>query len=207
MRRVFLVLLLFSFAVIPIFSQTNNHPPKAAPIKPPEAGPPTIRGLKLGMTADELLAVFHAANDIRGQLQHANGYPHFGLLQLVLEPGDEATRERFKGIAACFVMFFDGHVSSIFIRYASFPQGADWYNIDTLITKFSEAFGLPEASKWEVEPDNDQTKLFKGNGFTVHVSITGGGSVGLYDSVIDGPAQAKERSAAYHEERRRAFKP
>lgn len=207
MNRVLFALLLFTFAVVPTFSQTNNHLSKAPSSAAPEVQLPSIRGVKLGMTADELLTVFHAANDIKGQLPKANGYPHFGLLQVTLEPGDEAARERLKGISGCWVHFFDGHISSISVTYSSFPQGADWNDVDGLITKFSETFGLPDASKWEVDPNDSQIKLFKGRGFSVRVTIAGGGSIEIRDTAIDAQAQVKDRAAAYHEERRRAFKP
>lgn len=205
MRRVLLVVLLFTAAVVPTFSQTNNHPVKAAANPDPHA--PAFRGFKLGMSVDEMLATFHDVTDIKTQLQKADGFPNFGLLQIRLSPADEAARERLKGLAGCWISFFDSHINAIYVSYPSFPEGADWANVDSLIMKFAEAFGLPEVSKWEVDPNSSHGKLLNGSGFQARVSITGGGSLEFHDTAKDVMQLVRERTAAYHEEKRRAFKP
>jgi hypothetical protein len=207
MNRVLFVGLLFTLAFTPAFSQTKNHPSKASANSVLVAQPPTVRGLKLGMTADELLAVFHDANDIKAKLARANGFPAFGALQVALQPADESAKEQLKGTEGIWLSFFDGRISSISIRYPPFPEGPDWTNVDALIMKFSESFGLPEASNWLAEPNDSQSKVLTGSGFVVRVTINGSASNFVRDTSTDSQRLVRERSAAYHEEKRRAFKP
>src|SRR4030095_8596930 len=144
MNRLFLATLLFVIASVPAIGQTNNHPGKSS-ASFTEVRQPVIRGVRLGMTVDELLAVFHDTSDIKAHLEKAKGYPSFGYLRVSLQAADDATRERLKGTADFAVNFFDGHIYMIQVRYPAFPEGAYWNDVDALVAKVAEALNLPDA--------------------------------------------------------------
>jgi hypothetical protein len=206
MNRLFLATLLFVIASVPAFSQTNNHPLKpSASLN--EVRSPAIRGVRLGMTADEFLAVFHDANNIKAYVEKSKGYPSFGYLRVSLQAADESARERLKGTEEFAVNFFDGHIYSILVRYPAYPEGVYWNDVDALVEKFAEAFNLPDLRHWVTDPADSKVKLFTGNGFVVRASIMGGGSIEVRELGVDLQGLIKQRTDAYHEERRKAFKP
>jgi hypothetical protein len=70
-----------------------------------------VRGIKLGMTIDEVFAVFPGgANDdgIKLDIARADGYPRFGMADMVFNPQNYSTRDRFTGIDSLSFIFFDG---------------------------------------------------------------------------------------------------
>src|SRR5437588_12290684 len=74
----------------------------------------SIRGVKLGMTTDEVFALFPgAAEEPQNQssLQRAAGFPSFGLAHLVVTPDrDAVNKNNFKGLESYFMTLFDGKV-------------------------------------------------------------------------------------------------
>ena len=102
MNRLFLATLLFVIASVPAFSQTNNHPLKPSATLS-EVRQPVIRGVRLGMTADELLSVFHDTNNIKAYVERSKGYPSFGFLRVSLQAADDAPeREAPKNLQSTF---------------------------------------------------------------------------------------------------------
>jgi hypothetical protein len=161
------------------------------------------------MTADELLAVFHDTNNIKAYVEKSKGYPSFGFLRVSLQAADDAARERLKGTEEFAVNFFDGHICSIYVRYPSYPEGVYWNSVDALVAKFAEAFNLPDVRSWVTDPGDGNVKLFTGNGFVVRASTSGGGggSIDVHDLGVDLQGVIKQRTTAYQEEKRKAFKP
>jgi hypothetical protein len=206
MNRLFFATLLFVIASSPGFSQPNNHPLKPS-ASPSEVRQPVIRGVRLGMTADELLAVVHDANDIKAGVEKSKGFPSFGYIRVSLQPADDTARERLKGTAEFAVNFFDGHIYSIQVRYPPYPEGVYWNDVDVLVAKVAEAINLPDVRSWVAETTDGNTKLFTGNGFVVRVSIRDGGSIEIRDLGVDLQGLLRQRTIAYQEEKRKAFKP
>jgi Domain of unknown function (DUF4177) len=139
---------------------------------------PTIRGLRLGMSADELLSLF-AANDmskrqVEAALKNAGLAPNYGLTTFTLSPRDSTmmeVKERFVGVSFFRFTTFDGRVVEIQVNYErGDPSLYPSWTIDELTAKVSFAFGLPRANYWEPPSSDDQRKL-KCKGFEVEAAI------------------------------------
>src|SRR5687767_891314 len=64
---------------------------------------PAIRGLKLGMTAEQLLSVFPESPqraEFKQAIEKAQGYPNYGYARLYFQPmfSPAAVKDRFAGI-------------------------------------------------------------------------------------------------------------
>lgn len=171
---------------------------------------PEIRGVKLGMKIDEVLALFpgSAENEyIKPAIGEADKFPRFGLVRIVVTPESYPTRDRFAGITMFEFTFFDGRVREYDVQYASPPSAPSWKNVDEWITKLADTFKLPPATDWAPEPNLTSQKSLKCDGFQLkaaNVNLRGQLSV----SILDSPLKAQqERRAAYEERLRKEFEP
>jgi hypothetical protein len=128
---------------------------------------PTIRGLRLGMNADELLSVVAPNNNSKIQaetaLKNAGLAPNYGLATFSLSPRNAAmmeVREKFAGIRDLNFKTFDGRVVEINVTYnMRSPDLYPSWTIDEWTAKVSSAFSLPGSNYWEPSPGNDERKL------------------------------------------------
>jgi hypothetical protein len=203
-------ILLFGFlllSAISTYSQADNSPQQCT-LKLSQA--PAVRGVKLGMTVDELLPLFPVNSDsagIKDTLARAEGYPQLGGIGFGINPSNWENKERFAGITDYYFYVFDRRVVSFTVRYHRFPDGARWKNPDDLIQRFSDAFHLPGPKDWVPDRSTSPitTEKLKCDGFEVTVSGGDQGSIGFYTNSWEGIR--KERVAAFEEQKRREFKP
>lgn len=134
---------------------------------------PDIKGLRLGMTSDEVLAGFPGSRDdveVRSDLSRP---PQYGGTRFIIRPDKFGLKEKFAGIKKVTFTFFDGRVSAINAGY----DGPEWKNVDEFVARFSEGKVLPPADAWEASPGMDtQLKTLKCSGF--EISIFAGGQGG-----------------------------
>jgi len=172
----------------------------------------SIRGVKLGMTTDEVFALFPgAAEEPQNQssLQRTAGFPSFGLAHLIVTPNRDAiNKNNFKGIESYSITLFDGKVVQFDVFYQgsnSTPRGPQWPNTDTLISKFSESYHLPGPGDW-VDRDGG-TKILTCAGLDF---IVFGGSY-AHASLVQSPPswrdEIKKRQLAFEDKLRSEFKP
>ena len=169
---------------------------------------PAVRGVRLGMTVDELLPMFPGSSDsvaIKQALSSAEGYPQFGEGQFGIDPSNWGNKERFSGINAYYFDVFDRRIVGLTIQYPRFPQGPRWQDPDDLVRRFSESFHLPGPKDWAPEQGDSNRKKLKCDGFEVRVTAGDQSSVGFYYSGWEGTR--RERLAAFDEQKRRDFKP
>ena len=172
---------------------------------------PTLRGVRLAMGAEQLLALFPESSSTRNAIASADGHPHYGVASLFFQPPflPSPAKERFAGIDSIGITLFDGSVTEVRMEYAgptSHPiRGPAWRNVDDFITKLSEAYALPPAKDWFER--SQLAKTLQCTGFTLTASIENGrGSITLrsntrYDATV------RQRVLADEERRRREFKP
>jgi hypothetical protein len=118
---------------------------------------PSIRGLRLGMSADELLSLLAFNNDSRlpveTALKNAGLAPNYGLATFRLSPRDSTmmeVREKFAGINSFSFTTFDGRLVEINVTYSRrSPDLYPSWTIDEWTTKISSSFSLPGANYWE----------------------------------------------------------
>lgn len=171
---------------------------------------PAVRGIKLGMSVEEMLALFpgSAAEDgIKLAVSKADNSPHFGVVGIDIVPSRYSTKERFAGIGNYNFVFLDGRVAQYEVYYQGPPNGPTWRNIDDFIARIADAFQLPAAKDWTALAYNPLTKELKCDGFQLWASnATLNGR--LMVATVDAPFKIqKERAAAFEEKARRAFRP
>ncbi len=128
---------------------------------------PTIRGLHLGMSADELLSLFAPDNNSKFQvetaLKNASSVPNYGLATFTLSPSNATVmevKEKFAGIDYFSFKTLDGRVVEMNVTYnMNRPDLYPSWTIDEWTAKVSNSFSLPGANNWEPSPSNYQRKL------------------------------------------------
>lgn len=128
---------------------------------------PSIRGLRLGMSADELLSLLAFNNNSRlpveTALKNAGPAPNYGLATFTLSPRDSTMmeiREKFAGINSFSFTTFDGRLVEIHVTYSRrSPDLYPSWTIDEWTSKISSSFSLPGANYWEPSLSNDQRTL------------------------------------------------
>jgi hypothetical protein len=173
---------------------------------------PSIRGLRLGMSADELFSFFPGGTFNRNALM-SRDEPTFGVGRLafsVSSLSSQQTRERFDAIELINIVLFDGRLAELKLNYTgpnSQPKkGPYWRGVDDLVTILSEALRLPPAKNWV---DRDQlSKILRCTGFVLTASLDNGGSGSIalriataYEDTV------RQRTLADEERKRREFKP
>jgi hypothetical protein len=171
---------------------------------------PAVRGIKLGMSVEDLLALFpgSAAEDgIRLAISKADNYPNFGVVRMDIIPSRYSTKERFAGINHYNFVILDGRVAQYEVQYLPAPQGPTWRNIDDFIARIADAFQLPAAKDWTAQAYNPSTKELKCDGFQLwasNVNLNGR----LMVATVDAPFKIQEeRAAAFEAKARRDFRP
>ena len=123
---------------------------------------PEIRGIRLGMTTEQLLGLF--AEDINRQsimqaVKESKKVHNYGVGRFDLRADREAPNPRFTGVNYITVELLDERVTSFHIAYA----GPEWNTVDEFVAKLSGALRLPSDS-WEPE---GESRLMKCDGFVV----------------------------------------
>jgi hypothetical protein len=123
--------------------------PQKSKCKMTLAQAPTIRGLRLGMTSDELFAIFPAnereETDRAQQLKSAELHPHYGYASFQFDPSQYATGDRFTGISSLKFGLFDRKVVYLSATYSNMPILDRMGQVMEIIIR---QFGLPEFKAW-----------------------------------------------------------
>jgi hypothetical protein len=218
MSRIFMTMLAMALGAIAGSAQTPAQP--QAPVQPQNtskcsltpAQAPAIRGIKLGMSTEEIVSLFPGSRqrpEIKTALESSEGYPNYGVARLYFQPSTYPTvaKDRFAGIEGISVTLFDGRVVELWATYAgrdSRPRGPVWPNVDEFIAKLSEAYALPSARDWrQVAQDY---KVLECSGLNIEATVPiGSGSVSLRATKFFDTS--RERAAEDEQKIRREFKP
>lgn len=149
------------------FKQATKRRPPPPQCSVPLDKAPTIRGIHLGMNADELLSLVAPGNNSKFQaetaLKNAGLAPNYGLATFTLYPRNASVmeaKEKFAGINRIGFKTFDGRVVEINVIYSMrSPDLYPSWTIDEWTAKISNSFSLPGANYWEPSPINDQRTL------------------------------------------------
>ena len=144
------------------------------------AGAPDIKGLKLGMTPEQVLALFPGSNEdaeIRSSLSKPPS--QFGVSSFLVRPDKYQSKDNFAGISQITFTLLDGRVSSFSVGY----NGPEYSHVDKFVAKFVEGTSLPAVDQWEayVGMDN-QLKILKCS--EVEVRVFAGGQGGNLNYVL-----------------------
>ncbi|HEX6718176.1 MAG TPA: hypothetical protein VF088_13750 [Pyrinomonadaceae bacterium] len=148
-----------------------------------------MSALKLGMTKEEVLAVFPGSKDdpeLRSQLSRPPS--PLGVSNFVVQPEKLAPDEKFAKFTHFTFNLLDGRVSSLNIGY----NGPAYSNVDEFITKFVEGTNLPPADQWQIYTGMDnQLKILRCKDFEVRVFA--GGTDGNLNYVVLTDLEADKR--------------
>jgi hypothetical protein len=205
MRR----LILFMFLTIVPVSLGQQPPGSKCALTIAQS--PVIRGIRLGMTTEQLLAQFPGSSEdeqIKRELASAKGSPNFGLARIGFQPSygnyPASTKQRFAGINILSVALLDGKVVQIYVHYDPPGEpglGVNWHNTDDFVRKISDGFNLPPPADWT----SGSSYALTCNGFDIKASSQQGGYIYLSEKGYNN--EISERRAADDKKRQDAFKP
>lgn len=164
------------------------------------AGAPEIKGLRLGMTPDEVLALFPGSKDdpdLRAELSKPPG--QFGSSSFVIRPSKyESSKEKFADVTQITLTLLDGRVSNFTVGY----NGPEWPHVDKFVAKVVEGTNLPAVDQWDAYAGMDsQLKTLKCADLEIRVFAGGQGGNLNYVLIRDLEAdkKLKERRAKARE--------
>lgn len=199
-------------AAAPAFGQASAQTPGQLKCALTMAQAPAVRGVRLGMKAEEVRALFADGTErpeVWGKLAVAANPPNFGVAQIYLQPGfhESPVKEKFAGVESFLLTVFDGRVAEMTVRYSgpqSIPKGPRWESVGDFVAKFAEAYRLPDEREWERTSARERTLRCAGYQMTASIQ-DGVGQVSIFNRAY--AEKVKERADAEEERLRREFKP
>jgi hypothetical protein len=202
MRYLALVALCCSMTTL-CLGQTPSGPSAKPQCRLTPEQAPEIRGVRLGMSMEKLMAAFpEDANrtTIETAVKNSKRSDNYGFSGGTLYPGNGGANEKFAGVIAIGVEILDERVSFFQVSY----RGPEWEDVDQFIAKLSDAFHLPKAELWK--PAAAETKSLACNGFEIR-AYTGESSNAVLVRSSAAAEVVNDRREAAREKERRAFKP
>jgi hypothetical protein len=134
---------------------------------------PAFKGLKLGMTTEEVLAVFPGSKvdeELRPQLSQPAG--RFGTSNFIIKPPKYPNKENFAGISQIAFSLLDGRVYTFTFSHL----GPEYAHVDKFVEKVVEGTNLPAVDQWEAYQGLDtQMKILACKEFEIRVYAGGEG--------------------------------
>lgn len=195
MKKVLLIALVFGL-VSAAAGQTSNTS-GAGECKLTLAQAPAIRGIRLGMSVDQVLAQIpgsEADSDFLARLSR----DYFGSRSATVMPSSYVTsREKFAGINSINLSFLDGRLVSFGIHY----DGPEWRSKEQFVARVAEVLNLPGVGYWKPSLVCDGFEISAQTGSPKGAAIT------MKDTKVDIGKVVHEREEVPKEKARRAFKP
>ena len=203
MNRIAIALLTLA-AMIPLtYAQQASQPISQPQCGLTEATSPAIRGVRLGMSTEQLLGLFPARRrDLPDTIDRIKSAGSGESVRLSFDTVADARGDNFAGVSSVSAGLANNRVTEFTISYA----GATWRNIDEWIGKLAESLKLPAARHWVVGPSETPNKVLRCNGIEIEAMIQGGGG----SITVRNAEYAKggeERRNPLEERKRREFKP
>lgn len=193
-----------AFVTLSASSQASNSPSFQTRCNLTEANAPNVRGLRLGMSAQQLLALFPGVakkKEMKDAIDKAKSGGEGEPVYLVFDPATDGDAQQFAGVEAAAAAVHKGRVVDFTVQY-----GATWKSVDAWIAKLSEAFKLPGAQEWAEGPNEAPNKVLKCEGVMIEAAILGGGaSLRILNS--DYLKETESRARAAEEKKRKEIKP
>ena len=201
MNRMVVGFCIVALTLIPAYARMRGEPQAQPACGLTESNSPAVRGIRLGMGVDQLVALFPASakrKEVRDALDRARAGNE--IVQVLFDP--TADGERFAGVESVGARIYKGHVAAFNVSYV----GTTWGSIDEWVAKLAEAYGLPDSSRWAAGPSESPNKVLACNGIEVEAALQGGGSsISVRNrELLRGMG---ERGSAGEDKRRRDFKP
>ena len=171
---------------------------------------PSVRGLRLGMSTEQLLALFPGSakrwakdpKKIREAREKAMAADSSEPVYLSFDLATDAAKEQFAGVDSVSAGLYTGWVVDFSIVYV----GGAWRTIDEWVATVSETFKLPGAQDWVAGPSEHPNKVLRCNGIEIEAGIQGG-SASIRIRNTEWLKAMEERTTAAEEKKRRDVKP
>lgn len=206
--KVFLVIALLIIGVSSVSAQTNEEVAKSKePCNLTLAQIPLINGLRLGMTPEEVLALFPGSReDAALSAQLSKPATQFGATDFVISPDKYKSKDKFAGISRISFQLLDGRVYNFSITY----KGPQFPHVDKFVESFVAGKNLPAVDSWEPFAGmDDQLKILKCSGFEIRAFASPQEGILNYIMVkdLDAEQKLKERKVKAREKRAETAKP
>ena len=186
-----------------VAAQTSNTASGTSECKLKLSQSPAIRGIRLGMTFDQVLAQI-PGSEADSNLLAGLSRDYFGSRNATVTPGNYANaKEKFAGISSINLSFLDGRLLSFNVRY----NGPEWRSSEQFVARVAEVLNLPGVGAWKARINN--TLAVGCDGFEISVQTFGGSDsyIGIKDTTIDFGKVVQDRVEVPKEKARRSFKP
>jgi hypothetical protein len=200
-----IVIAIFALALIThsAYAQQPSQPQPQSECGLTAATSPGVRGIRLGMSTEQLLALFPGSTkrrDFKETLERAKAAGSEETARLSFDATADGGGDAFSGVDSVSVVVYKGRVTEFTVSYA----GPTWRNVDEWIGKLSESLKLPGVRKWAAGPSENPNKILKCNGVEIEGAIQGGGgSITVRNTVMG----EHHHSNQGEEGKRREFKP
>ena len=197
----------FILALIPMtmHAQATSQAPAQPKCLLTEANAPNVRGVRLGMSVEQLLALFPASvkrKDLKETIEKAKAANSNETVFIPFEPALDANKDRFVGVDTVVAGVYKGRVIDFSVTYI----GVTLWSIDEWIGKLAETLNLPARQEWVLGPNETPNKVLKCSGIEIEGAIQGGGS-SIRIRNTEYPKAMEERTNAQEEKKLRDFKP
>jgi len=197
MKLLLLVALIIA-AVSSAFAQTPNT--STGECKLTLAQAPAIRGIRLGMSADQVLAQI-PGSEADSALLARLARDYFGSRSAVVTPGRYVTsKEKFGGINVINLHFLDGRLVSFSIQY----DGPEWRSNEQFVARLAEVLNLPGVGSWKASSNGLAIAC---DGFEIAGQGPTPPSIAMKDMKVDANKIVRDREEVPKEKARRVFKP
>ena len=204
MNKLAIAFVALASVTVTAISQASNPRPARPKCNLTESTAPSVRGLRLGMSTQQLLALFPGSSkrrEMKDAVEKAKAATGNEAAYLVFDPATDGDAQQFGGVESVSAGVNKGRVIDLSIQYG----GATWSDIDQWVAKLSESLKLPGAGDWTVGPSENPNKILRCEGIEIEAAIQGGGSSIRIRNTEYGKAVA-DRNAA-DEKKRREIKP
>ena len=205
MNRMAMTFFTLSLITIPAYVQAISQQLAQSKCSLTEANSPSVRGVRLGMSTEQLLRLFPGSSkrkEIRDALERVKAATSGETVYLSFDPATDAGGDKFAGVDSVSAGLYKGRVVDFTVLYF----GPTWRTIDEWIARLSEALNLPGGPEWAVGPNETPNKILKCKGIEIEGTIQGGGgSIRIRNTEY--LKEPEDRTNAVEERKRREFKP
>jgi hypothetical protein len=201
MKTVLLIALVFGLVFTAVAQTSNTGASGTNECKLKLSQAPAIRGIRLGMSAEQVLAQIPGAESDSNFLAVLSR-DYFGSRNATVVPGNYATsKEKFAGINAISLSFLDGRLLTFFVQY----NGPEWRSKEQFVARVAEVLNLPGVGGWKA---SNNALALACDGFEISVQIGAmDPQIGMKDTTVDFAKVVQDRVEVPKEKARRAFKP
>lgn len=186
-------------------SQASNPKPFQTRCNLTEATAPNVRGLRLGLTTQQLLALFPGITkkrEMKDAIESAKSATGVEAVYLGIDPATDGDAQQLAGVESASVAFVRGRVVSFSVQYG----GATWRTIDEWLAKVSETLKLPGKDDWATGWNEYPNKVLRCDGIEIEAGIQGGGaSIRVTNTAYSKAIEEQAKTA--EEKKRRETKP